>query len=34
MSSRDRLAATRRGLGWLIEAGGLAILATQRWPIG
>ena len=24
----------RRGAGWLIEAGGLAVLATQAWRLG
>jgi hypothetical protein len=28
-AAQDRFAAARRGLGWLIEAGGLAILATR-----
>jgi hypothetical protein len=29
---RDRR-TLRRGAGWLIEAGGLALLATQAWRI-
>ncbi len=28
-----RLHAARRAAGWLIEVGGLAILATQAWRI-
>ena len=31
--ARERLHAARRGLGWLIEAGGLAALAAQAWRI-
>lgn len=32
-AARDRLRSARRGLGWLIETGGLAVLATQAWRI-
>jgi hypothetical protein len=37
MNSRERerpdWRTLRRGAGWLIEAGGLAILVTQAWRI-
>ncbi len=33
-AARDRLTVARRGLGWLIEAGGLAVLAAQAWRLG
>lgn len=31
---RDRLATARRTLGWMIEVGGLALLAQHAWRIG